>query len=71
MCETVDTNGEAKMAGSRADAAKRRAAELAVSFVRDGMVVGIGTGSTVTFAIDALLARIRDEHLRIVGVPTS
>jgi len=71
MCETVDTNREAKMAGSTADAAKRRAAEHAVSFVRDGMIVGIGTGSTVTFAIDALLARIRDEHLRIVGVPTS
>ncbi len=54
-----------------ADAAKRRAAERAVSLVQDGMVVGIGSGSTVAFAIDALIARVRDEHLRVRGVPTS
>ena len=59
------------MANTTADAAKRRAAERAVSLVRDGMIVGIGTGSTVAFAIDALIARVRDEELRITGVPTS
>jgi len=54
-----------------ADAAKRRAAERAVSLVQDGMIVGIGSGSTVAFAIDALIARVRDEHLRVRGVATS
>jgi len=34
--------------------AKRQAAERAIDYVEDGMVVGIGTGSTVAFFIDAL-----------------
>jgi ribose 5-phosphate isomerase A len=42
----------------------------AVAMVRDGMVVGLGTGSTAAFAIDGLIARVRD-GLRIVGIPTS
>lgn len=54
-----------------ADAAKRRAAERAVVFVRDGTVVGLGTGSTAAFAIAALVRRVRDEGLRIRAVPTS
>ena len=36
------------------DALKRAAAEAAVELVQDGMVVGLGTGSTATFAIEAL-----------------
>jgi ribose 5-phosphate isomerase A len=36
---------------------KRRAAEAAVSYVKDGMVLGIGTGSTVAEFIDVLKAR--------------
>lgn len=53
-----------------ADEAKQQAAERAVSLVRDGMIVGIGTGSTAAFAIAALAARVRD-GLRIRGIPTS
>ena len=34
--------------------AKRRAAEKAMDFVEDGMIVGVGTGSTVAYFIDAL-----------------
>ncbi len=34
--------------------AKRLAAEKALDFVEDGMIVGIGTGSTVAYFIDAL-----------------
>jgi ribose 5-phosphate isomerase A len=34
--------------------AKRQAAERAVDYVEDGMVVGVGTGSTVAFFIEAL-----------------
>lgn len=52
------------------DARKREAAMAAVALVEDGMVVGLGTGSTAAFAIDGLIARIRD-GLRIVGIPTS
>ncbi len=34
--------------------AKRRAAEKAMDFVEDGIIVGVGTGSTVAYFIDAL-----------------
>lgn len=47
--------------------AKRLAAEKAIDYVEDGMIVGVGTGSTVAYFIDAL-ARIRD---RIAGAVSS
>lgn len=53
------------------DALKRQAAEAAVAMVTSGMVVGLGTGSTAAFAIEGLIRRVRDEHLDIVGIPTS
>ena len=37
----------------------------------DGMLLGLGTGSTVHFALIRLAERIRDERLRVRGVPTS
>lgn len=52
------------------DAAKRAAAEAAVAMVRDDMVVGLGTGSTAAFAIEALIRRV-GAGLRIQGIPTS
>src|SRR5205085_5703179 len=52
------------------DALKKMAAESAVAQVLDGMVVGLGTGSTAEFVLLALARRIR-EGLRITGVPTS
>ncbi|HLT44612.1 MAG TPA: ribose 5-phosphate isomerase A, partial [Luteimonas sp.] len=33
--------------------AKRLAGEKAIEYVEDGMVVGVGTGSTVAYFIDA------------------
>jgi ribose 5-phosphate isomerase A len=35
---------------------KRRAAEKAIDYVEEGMIVGVGTGSTVAYFIDALAA---------------
>jgi ribose 5-phosphate isomerase A len=52
------------------DALKRAAAEAAVELVQDGMVVGLGTGSTAAFAVEALARRHR-QGLRFVGIPTS
>jgi len=49
---------------------KKLAAESAVTQVANDMVVGLGTGSTAEFVLQALAARIR-EGLRITGVPTS
>ena len=53
------------------DALKRKAGVAAAAEVRDGMVVGLGTGSTVRFTIEELGRRVRDEGLRIRGIPTS
>lgn len=50
---------------------KRRAGEQAAEYVRDGMRVGLGTGSTVHHTLLALGRRVREEGLDIVGVPTS
>jgi ribose 5-phosphate isomerase A len=52
------------------NALKRAAAEAAVELVQDGMVVGLGTGSTAYFAVEALARRHR-QGLRFVGIPTS
>ncbi|HSD57902.1 MAG TPA: ribose-5-phosphate isomerase RpiA [Methanotrichaceae archaeon] len=50
---------------------KKAVGESAAALVRDGMVVGLGTGSTVAWTIKNLGARIKDEGLDILGVPTS
>ena len=52
------------------DEQKRRAAERAVEAVDDGMVVGLGTGSTAAAAIRAL-GRAVDAGLDVRGIPTS
>lgn len=57
------------MSGS--EAAKRAAAEAAAQLVASGMVLGLGSGSTVRHLIAALGRRVREEGLRIVGIPTS
>jgi ribose 5-phosphate isomerase A len=52
------------------DDAKRRAGESAADAVEDGMVVGLGTGSTAAHAIREL-GRQADAGLDIEGIPTS
>jgi ribose 5-phosphate isomerase A len=55
---------------SEQDGQKRAAAARAVEEAEDGMVVGLGSGSTAAFAVEALAARIA-KGLRVVGIPTS
>jgi ribose 5-phosphate isomerase A len=50
---------------------KKAAAESAAQLVQDGMVVGLGTGSTAAFFIEALARRLSSKNLRITGIPTS
>jgi ribose 5-phosphate isomerase A len=52
------------------DRLKQAAAASAVAEVTDGMILGLGTGSTAAFAVKALAERVR-EGLRVVGIPTS
>ncbi|TJY42872.1 ribose-5-phosphate isomerase RpiA [Cohnella pontilimi] len=49
---------------------KRIAGEKAAEFVEDGMIVGLGTGSTAYWAVRRIGERVRD-GLRVQGVPTS
>lgn len=55
---------------SELDRSKAAAAAAAVAMVEDGMVVGLGTGSTAAFALGFLGRRVA-EGLSIVGIPTS
>jgi ribose 5-phosphate isomerase A len=53
-----------------ADLAKLNAAQAALEFVKDGMVLGLGTGSTSAHLVRLLGERVR-QGLRVKGVPTS
>jgi ribose 5-phosphate isomerase A len=53
-----------------ADLAKFNAAQAALEYVKDGMVVGLGTGSTSAHFVRLLGERVR-QGLRVKGVPTS
>ena len=53
------------------DVAKQAAGSAAADLVESGMRLGLGTGSTTAFAIEAIGRRVRDGGLDVVGVPTS
>jgi ribose 5-phosphate isomerase A len=57
------------MNGDR-DQLKRASALRAIEEVEDGMVVGLGTGSTAAFVVEGLAVRVSG-GLRVVGIPTS
>ncbi len=52
------------------DQLKRAAALRAIEEVEDGMVLGLGTGSTAAFVVEGLAARVKS-GLHIVGIPSS
>ena len=53
------------------EALKKLAAEKALRYVKDGMILGIGSGSTVAAFIKLLSKKIKEENIEIKGVPTS
>jgi ribose 5-phosphate isomerase A len=68
MSET-EMNSPANELNAR-DEEKQLAARAAVQLVESGNIVGLGSGSTATYAIRFLAERVR-EGLKIVGIPTS
>ena len=52
------------------DRLKAAAAAVAAALVEDGLIVGLGTGSTASLAVSILGRRVA-EGLRIIGIPTS
>ena len=50
---------------------KMNAGYKAAEYVKDGMVLGLGTGSKTHFFIEKVGMRIRDEGINVMGIPTS
>jgi ribose 5-phosphate isomerase A len=51
--------------------AKKMAAREAVKHVKDGFIVGLGSGSTAAYAIEEIGNEIAHQKLNVLGVPTS
>ncbi|MHA1744630.1 MAG: ribose 5-phosphate isomerase A [Promethearchaeota archaeon] len=52
--------------------AKKNAGYAAVDdFITDGMIIGIGSGSTVVYAVERLIQRVQQESLHVTCIPTS
>jgi ribose 5-phosphate isomerase A len=66
----ISWKSKIKNVGGQMEESKRRAAEKAVECISDGMVVGLGTGSTVYWAIQKIGERIK-EGLNIKAIATS
>jgi len=63
---------ERKRSGESVEEFKRAASYRAADLVRDGMVVGLGSGSTARYAILRVADRLRRNELRdVVAIPTS
>jgi len=56
--------------GWREEAQKKASVE-AVKHIKDGFTIGLGSGSTVAYALQEIGKRIQQRKLRILGVPTS
>ncbi len=50
---------------------KQLVGEKAATLIENGMVVGLGTGSTATFLVKALARRVKEEDLNVICVATS
>ena len=50
---------------------KQQAGIAACRFVKDGMLLGLGTGSTVRYSIIEIARLITEEGMNLIGVPTS
>lgn len=53
------------------DQQKKQAGTKAVDLIHDHMIVGLGTGSTVRYMVEALGQKVQQENLQIIGVVTS
>jgi ribose 5-phosphate isomerase A len=50
---------------------KKIAADKAITLVQNGMILGLGTGSTAYWAIEGIGARIKNEGLKLEAIATS
>lgn len=60
------------MSNDLIEIAKKKAAYAAIDeFIKDNMVLGIGSGSTVVYAVDRIVQRVKAEKLNLICIPTS
>ncbi len=59
------------MDASQQNQYKKEAAQAAAQLVQNGMIVGLGTGTTAAYLVSELGRRVAEEGLRFTGVPTS
>jgi ribose 5-phosphate isomerase A len=59
------------MDASQQNQYKKEAAQAAAQLVHNGMIVGLGTGTTAAYLVSELGRRVAEEGLRFTGVPTS
>ncbi|XP_053679123.1 ribose-5-phosphate isomerase [Anopheles nili] len=68
----VESVAYSSRTGMSLEDAKRCAAYKAVDeYVKDNSVIGVGSGSTVVYAVHRLAERVKKENLKLVCVPTS
>ena len=53
------------------DHLKEKAAIEAAKNVKSGYIIGLGSGSTATYAMKEIGRRIREEGMKVIGVPSS
>ena len=53
------------------DSGKKNAGYKAAEYVEDGMVLGLGTGSTTHYFIEKVGMRMAEEGIKVQGIPTS
>ena len=56
---------------SKNDSSKKNAGYKAAEYVEDGMVLGLGTGSTTHYFIEKVGMRIKEEGINVLGINTS
>ena len=69
-CARVGGRTHSTMANTTNDEEKQAAARASLRFVTSGKIVGLGSGSTATYAVRFLVEQVRS-GLRIRGIPTS
>jgi ribose 5-phosphate isomerase A len=71
MASRFENRSGGPMDASQQNQFKKEAAQAAAQLVQNGMIVGLGTGSTAAYLVSELGRRVAEEGLRFTGVPTS
>src|SRR5580700_725034 len=71
MASRLESRGGGIMDAGEQNRFKKEAAKAAAQLVQNGMIVGLGTGTTAAYLVSELGRRVAQEGLRFTGIPTS